>query len=63
MTLTGQQAWTWKTQASVTVNSSTVTKDVSVIGTETANTVNSQYYVVGAPWPVWFGNNSNISNY
>ncbi|RCO85870.1 hypothetical protein A6586_25835, partial [Escherichia coli] len=25
--------------------------------------VNSQYYVVGAPWPVWFGNNSNISNY
>lgn len=63
VTLTGQQAWTWKTQASVTVNSSTVTKDVSVIGTETANTVNSQYYVVGAPWPVWFGNNSNISNY
>lgn len=63
VTLTGQQAWTWKTRASVTVNSSTVTKDVSVIGTETANTVNSQFYVVGAPWPVWFGNNSNISNY
>ncbi|WDB50805.1 inverse autotransporter beta domain-containing protein [Escherichia albertii] len=63
VTLTGQQAWTWKTQASVTVNSSTVTKEVNVIGTETANTVNSQYYVVGAPWPVWFGNNSNISNY
>ncbi|EPC8602544.1 hypothetical protein ACR240_005396, partial [Escherichia coli] len=63
VTLTGQQAWTWKTQASVTVNSSNATKEVNVIGTETANTVNSQYYVVGAPWPVWFGNNSNISNY
>lgn len=63
VTLTGQQAWTWKTQASVTVNSSNATKEVNVIGTETANTVNSQYYVVGAPWPIWFGNNSNISNY
>ncbi|EIM3160700.1 hypothetical protein K5Z93_003691, partial [Escherichia coli] len=61
--LTGQQAWTWITQASVTVNGNTKTEDVSIIGTETANTVNSQYYVVGAPWPVWFGNNSNISNY
>ncbi|MBB9957304.1 inverse autotransporter beta domain-containing protein [Escherichia coli] len=63
VTLTGQQAWTWKTNASVEVNGQTATKEVSVIGTETANTVNSQYYVVGAPWPVWFGNNSNISNY
>ncbi|MBS9299326.1 inverse autotransporter beta domain-containing protein [Escherichia coli] len=63
VTLTGQQAWTWKTNASVEVNGHTDTKEVSVIGTETANTVNSQYYVVGAPWPVWFGNNSNISNY
>ncbi|EOP1463516.1 inverse autotransporter beta domain-containing protein [Escherichia coli] len=63
VTLTGQQAWTWITQASVTVNGNTKTEDVSIIGTETANTVNSQYYVVGAPWPVWFGNNSNISNY
>ncbi len=63
VTLTGQQAWTWKTNASVEVNRQTATKEVSVIGTETANTVNSQYYVVGAPWPVWFGNNSNISNY
>ncbi|EHL9307992.1 inverse autotransporter beta domain-containing protein [Escherichia coli] len=63
VTLTGQQAWTWKTNASVEVNGQTDTKEVSVIGTETANTVNSQFYVVGAPWPVWFGNNSNISNY
>ena len=63
VTLTGQQAWTWKTNASVEVNRQTATKEVSVIGTEIANTVNSQYYVVGAPWPVWFGNNSNISNY
>ncbi|ENJ8217386.1 hypothetical protein AB2C09_004796, partial [Escherichia coli] len=61
--MTGQQAWTWITQASVTVNSTTKSGEVSVIGTETANTVNSQYYVVGAPWPIWFGNNSNISNY
>ncbi|HFO7264934.1 TPA: hypothetical protein ACHKKX_004345, partial [Escherichia coli] len=63
VTLTGQQAWTWKTNASVEVNGQTATKEVSVIGTETAQTVGSQYYVVGAPWPVWFGNNSNISNY
>ncbi|EFH5761844.1 hypothetical protein GPF38_20005, partial [Escherichia coli] len=61
--MTGQQAWTWITQASVTVNSTTKSGEVSVIGTETANTVNSQFYVVGAPWPIWFGNNSNISNY
>ncbi|EMR3573591.1 TPA: LysM peptidoglycan-binding domain-containing protein [Escherichia coli] len=63
VSMTGQQAWTWITQASVTVNSTTKSGEVSVIGTETANTVNSQYYVVGAPWPIWFGNNSNISNY
>ncbi|MHZ55336.1 hypothetical protein D9D77_28205, partial [Escherichia coli] len=63
VTLTGQQAWTWITDASVSVNGQTATKEVSVIGTETAETINSQYYFVGAPWPVWFGKNSNISNY
>ncbi|WP_414666921.1 inverse autotransporter beta domain-containing protein [Escherichia coli] len=63
VTLTGQQAWTWKTQASVTVNSSKTTEEVSVIGTEDVHTINSQYYFVGVAWPIWFGENSNISNY
>ncbi|EKE3024611.1 hypothetical protein OUM94_004718, partial [Escherichia coli] len=61
--MAGQQAWTWKTKASVSVNSSTAEKYVDVIGVETAKTQSGSRMFVGSTWPVTFGNGSLVSNY
>lgn len=61
--MAGQQAWTWKTKASVSVNSSTDEKYVDVIGVETAKTQSGSRMFVGSTWPVTFGNGSLVSNY
>ncbi|EPC8528479.1 hypothetical protein ACR241_005015, partial [Escherichia coli] len=61
--LTGQQAWTWITDASVSVNGSNSTQSLSVVGTETAKTQSGSRMFVGSTWPVTFGNGSLVSNY
>ncbi|HAW0791820.1 TPA: LysM peptidoglycan-binding domain-containing protein [Escherichia coli] len=61
--LTGQQAWTWITDASVSVNGSNSTQSLSVVGTETAKPQSGSRMFVGSTWPVTFGNGSLVSNY
>ncbi|EFO3581304.1 inverse autotransporter beta domain-containing protein [Escherichia coli] len=61
--LVGQQAWTWKTKASVSVNNASDNSSVDVIGVETAKTQSGSRMFVGSTWPVTFGNGSYVSNY
>ncbi|MFN1941867.1 inverse autotransporter beta domain-containing protein [Escherichia coli] len=61
--LVGQQAWTWKTKASVSVNNASDNRYVDVIGVETAKTQSGSRMFVGSTWPVTFGNGSYVSNY